>query len=299
MANIKIESDDHWHALRKENVGGSEVAALFGLSPWMTRWELWQTKAGNLEAPNLDGKDVIEIGRHMEDGIARLVSKRQGWKIQKVRRYITHPTIKGMGCTLDYEITAHERGAAPLEIKWSAMGARFKDGLPLEVDLQGQAQLAVLPRRKWVGFGVLAGRKPMPFERDRHEGAIAKIEAEVKAFWESIDDKNPPEPNFDRDLAVLKRLYAEVGTGTVKKFEGEDGQRLADVCSDFLAVSKVARDEKKKRDALQAELLHLLQTAELAYCPGFEIKSTRSVVAAHQRKESTRINLKVKEHKED
>lgn len=299
MANIKIESDEHWKALRKVNIGGSDVAALFGQSSFMSRYELWLIKAGRIEAPNLDGQDVIEIGRHMEAGIAALISKRQGWNIQKVRRYITHPEIGGMGCTLDYEITGHENGAAPLEIKWSMMPARFADGLPMDVELQGQAQLAVLPRRTWVGFGVLAGRKPLPFERDRHPGAIAKIEEAVTAFWQSIRDDKPPEPDFTRDLSVIKRLYVGIGAGDVERFEGEGGERLGDLCSDYLAVSKVAREEEKKRKAVQAEILHLLKTVGLAYCPGFEIKATRSTVAAHHRKESTRTLLKVKEHTED
>ena len=47
----EIKSEAHWHELRAKHVGGSEVAALFGRSPYSTPWQMWMEKAGKLDRP--------------------------------------------------------------------------------------------------------------------------------------------------------------------------------------------------------------------------------------------------------
>jgi putative phage-type endonuclease len=37
---------DEWHAARKHGLGGSEIAAVLGLSPWESRFSLWHRKMG-------------------------------------------------------------------------------------------------------------------------------------------------------------------------------------------------------------------------------------------------------------
>lgn len=46
---------DRWHAARAGGLGGSEIAAVVGLSPWDSPWSLWQRKAGHIgPAPEND-----------------------------------------------------------------------------------------------------------------------------------------------------------------------------------------------------------------------------------------------------
>ncbi|MDQ3578214.1 MAG: YqaJ viral recombinase family protein, partial [Actinomycetota bacterium] len=35
-----------WHAARAQGLGGSEIAAVLGLSPWESRFSLWHRKTG-------------------------------------------------------------------------------------------------------------------------------------------------------------------------------------------------------------------------------------------------------------
>ena len=57
-----------WHEARRAGLGGSEIAAVVGLSPWESAWHLWQVKAGNLEPSNLDSVR-LRIGSHLEDAV--------------------------------------------------------------------------------------------------------------------------------------------------------------------------------------------------------------------------------------
>ena len=40
-----------WHAYRQSRRNASESAAVLGLSPWMTPYQLWLVKTGRLQTP--------------------------------------------------------------------------------------------------------------------------------------------------------------------------------------------------------------------------------------------------------
>jgi len=57
-----------WHAARAHGVGGSEVAAIVGCSPFESRFSLWHRKAA-LVGP-VDETPEMEWGRRLEPAIA-------------------------------------------------------------------------------------------------------------------------------------------------------------------------------------------------------------------------------------
>ncbi len=63
-----------WHAARQTRLGGSDMAAVFGRSPWTSPYRLWHLKAGHVT----DGPATApqERGHYLEDGI------RQWWSDQ-------------------------------------------------------------------------------------------------------------------------------------------------------------------------------------------------------------------------
>ncbi|MBI0296748.1 YqaJ viral recombinase family protein [Streptomyces sp. PRKS01-29] len=56
-----------WHAARANGIGGSEIAAVLGLSPYESRFSLWHRKK-NLVEP-AEQSDVMEWGHRLEDAI--------------------------------------------------------------------------------------------------------------------------------------------------------------------------------------------------------------------------------------
>jgi putative phage-type endonuclease len=57
-----------WYAAREAGLGGSEIAAVLGLSKWDSRFSLWHRKAGNV--PLQDDNTDMEWGRRLEPVIA-------------------------------------------------------------------------------------------------------------------------------------------------------------------------------------------------------------------------------------
>lgn len=56
-----------WHEQRRLRIGGSEIAAVMGLSPWESPFSLWHRKAGNVPALDLDGEAPVHWGKLLED----------------------------------------------------------------------------------------------------------------------------------------------------------------------------------------------------------------------------------------
>lgn len=47
-------------------VGGSDVAAIFGVSPWTTPLELWMIKKGRMKAPVKSNQEQLMMGHLLE-----------------------------------------------------------------------------------------------------------------------------------------------------------------------------------------------------------------------------------------
>ena len=65
---------EQWHAARANGIGGSEIAAVLGLSPYESRFSLWHRKKG-LIAP-VEENDVMYWGTALEPVICDEFSKR-------------------------------------------------------------------------------------------------------------------------------------------------------------------------------------------------------------------------------
>ena len=59
-----------WHEARANGLGGSEIAAVLGLSKWESPLSLWLRKANRLELPDDDNSEM-EAGRRLESAICQ------------------------------------------------------------------------------------------------------------------------------------------------------------------------------------------------------------------------------------
>ena len=81
--NVFVETanltEDEWLAWRRKGVGGSDVAAALGLSPYRTARELYYDKIGVMPAVEGEDKSItFEIGHLLEDLVAEIFHVRTG-----------------------------------------------------------------------------------------------------------------------------------------------------------------------------------------------------------------------------
>lgn len=281
MSAIPISSEAEWLQHRKRHIGGSEVAALFGEHPYLTKFELWHRKNGTLPDPDLSDNERVFWGNTLEPAIAMGVARVHGWNIRKVRRYLTHPRVEGFGGSLDYEVVAHDRGAGVLEIKcadWLIVRNWEGGEPPLSYELQVQSYLAITGRA-WGAMAVLVGGNDLRvFEYERRPKTIALIEGAVGEFWQSIRDGKPPRPNFIADGNAIAQLYSAVTPGRVVDMSGSN--RLPELVTEYKRAAAMEKEGATGKAAAKAEILEIIGDAETVIC-GLAKISSKQVAGGH------------------
>ena len=253
MGAISVRDQTHWHELRSQHIGASDVAALFDMSPFTTLWQLWMEKSGNLPPEDLSDNKSVQAGTFLESGIANWAAHRWDMKIEKVVDYYTADDCPGMGASLDFQTD----GGHPVEIKWSAHG----DGWEYEGDtitcapdnyvLQVLHQMACTDA-EYGWLIALIRNEPRRMKVPRSGEIISKIKSHVAKFWDSVRAGEEPPVDFDKDGEAVVRLLDFVPMSEVTLTTEH-----AHLFQTYLENAAVEKEAKAKKDAAKTELLTL------------------------------------------
>lgn len=86
---------------RKHGIGGTDVAAIMGLSPFCTPYELWMIKTGKMEPKSILTDDRVRLRYAHEETIAREYAFRHECKLKRINKTIYHKKFPYMLCHLD------------------------------------------------------------------------------------------------------------------------------------------------------------------------------------------------------
>lgn len=218
IQNIEVRDDAHWHELRKQHIGASEVACIMGLSKFKTKWRLWHEKRGTLPPENLDKDDAVLTGRHMEPALAKWAEAKFDWPLRKVHRYISDPDIRA-GASLDYETVEAPR--APVEVKfstgfgnadpnyqWDWDGEHITQApVSYLIQVQHQMMLTGAPEAWLVAYvGSSVRRMKVP----RSESIIEHLRATIAQFWKDIEAGVEPPVDWFEDADGIAKLLSRV-----------------------------------------------------------------------------------------
>ena len=267
MTNIPVESEDHWHALRKQHIGSTDIACLFDAHPRKTRWQLWAEKRGLIADVDLSDVSVVKAGKHLEAGIAAWAAEEWGMNLRKVRRYIEHGEATCLGTSLDYE--SSEGQMIPVEIKLHVWGEGWEWGdgaeiadAPLHYLFQCQHHCVVTGAPyAWLvcySHGNLR-RMKVPLRAT----VAAEIISRGAAFWAAYvaGTKEPP-PDFEEDAEAIQRLVAGKPMASLDLSAND---AVISACKQMKHATKVEADAAKKKAGARAEIMKVImeQTAAL------------------------------------
>lgn len=271
---ITPTDEKHWLELRTKDLTSTDMAALFGISPYLTPFELWHRKKSG-EVVSIDQNERMEWGTLLEEAIATGAAKKHGWNIRPMKEYIRIPDQR-IGASFDYWIEGSE---SILEIK-NVDSLAYKQGwivegnhveAPPHIELQVQHQLHVKDAEHSIIAALVGGNRLVLIERSRDEKIIKAIETRAMYFWETIDKNIEPKPDFAKDADFIKSLYAYAAPGKVIDSTG-DG-RLLDLTIAYKEFSAQAKKANEDKDAVKAEILTLIGDAEKVVCDRYSISA--------------------------
>ena len=151
LVDTSTLTEDEWLAWRRKGVGGSDVAAALGLSPYKTARELYFYKIG--VEPVVDGPDksiTFEIGHLLEDVVAQIFAKKTGFSVFRDQRMFQHPLFPFMLADVDRFIHLPNGEIALLECKTAHYDTQFlwaNGAVPRHYELQVRHYMAVSATR--------------------------------------------------------------------------------------------------------------------------------------------------------
>ena len=274
---IPFTTEDAWLAQRTRDVTSTESAALFGMSPYVTAFDLWHRKrSGNV--PEFKSNDRMKWGNRLEAAIAHGIAEEQGWEIRPMKEYMRDPDAR-MGSSFDFVIT-NLGEPVHLEIK-NVDYLAFRDGwiehddgsmeAPEHIEMQVQHQMAVSGfKRAFIGAFV-GGNRGVVIERERDEDVIKAIRAKVAEFWRTVDAGQEPDPVMPDDAEVVIRLnqYAEPG----KILDASNDEEITRLVTEYKALCAQRDNLKDDAEVAKAALLKAIGDAEKVLVEGFSISA--------------------------
>lgn len=272
-------SNEHWLKCREHGpkgdieytVGGSDVAVIFGLSPWVTPLELWLIKKGRMKPKLPPNPEQLEMGHMLEPIVAHFYALRTGNVVTDDNYLYQHANLKYALANIDRRYTRKEDGeGGVLECKSLTYhkASDWADGAyPIYYELQLRYYLAVLDQ-KHGAFSALWGNNP---ENDLATPHIERDQTKEDIIFEKLDqwiwslrhDKPPTMGDIKPQLAMdaLARIYgaSQKGLPTIEfpmKFEPQL-RRIAALQENNAELKGII---KKNEEAIEA---HSVRIAEL------------------------------------
>ena len=253
---------------RSEFLGGSDAAAVMGLSPWATPVELWQQKTGRAPKPKVTQarQRMFDRGHKLEPFIRDMVIDKlrdQGLDVELLTsnaRYVD-PEYSFLRCEVDFELLLRGStviGSKIVEFKGEHINADAKsvsgfarqkwgdvdtEDVPIEYAAQFMHGLMVTGRRYCLVAALRSFDEVDIFWTVRDDETIAGMRQRLVRFWvDHVQTTRAPDPiDFD-DIRAL-----------VPPDDGGAGEATKDIAEKVDRLRK-PRDEIKRLQEIEEAL---------------------------------------------
>ena len=181
-------NSEEWHAAR-EGIGGSDIGALMGKSPWKSAYQLWAEKTGQL-SDEIEPSMPMKLGTAFEAPIRDLFREQNEGclKVYETGTWqsVANPILKA---NPDGIIEWEDGKLGVLEIKFTR---QYWDELPEHYNLQVQHYLQVLGLGRGIVVAV-AGGEWKEFEVVWDDSLQKDMKKAVRAFYGLVTSNKAPE----------------------------------------------------------------------------------------------------------
>lgn len=257
-----------WHKVRDSGIGGSEIAAVLGLSPWTSPFTLWHRKAGVLDVEQVTTQPM-EWGNRLEPVVAeKFADEHPGWTVRKTGTWRSK-TRPWQLANPDRLLTTAEGERAILEVKTAAQpyewGPAGGDEIPIHYRCQVLWYLDVFGFNRCHLAVLIAGSDYREYVVDYSLTEAVTMRDEAAAFLHTV--QHGQRPDLDESLSThrtMRALHPDIDRGAEKEIPGE----LADT---YLAAVAQAAAATTAKAGAATRVLDAIGDAQYAVAAGRRI----------------------------
>ena len=287
-----MNARQEWLSARKSGLGGSDIGAILGLSPYRTAVDVYMDKTGR--APQQEETLQMRFGTYAEEFVAQEYARQTGRGVQRFTSMLHHPTAPLLGNIDRLVIPEGQKRASHqsqirtdtvLECKTASAFAAYKseewgeagtDAVPMSY-LTQCATYRILSGCQHADLAVLFGNQEVRIYHLPHDAELeAFIVAKAAEWWAAhIIADVPPEPVCDADI---KALYPASAAG--KSAEADDA--LLVTLAELRTAKAEAAAWEKRADAAALEIKKTLGEAEILVWQGETLATWKSAKASRK-----------------
>lgn len=271
-----------WLASRRLGIGGSDAAAIMGMSKYATPLTVWMEKTGRSVPEDISGKPAVYWGSVLEDVVAKEYAKRHPeLKVRRLNAVMVSKEHPFMRASVDRVVTDANGRRGILECKTAGLmrACDWEEGIPDYYVPQPIHYLAVSGYEFYSVAVLIGGQdyREYTFERDQEDIDLL-IESE-EAFWKMVEGDVMPAPTGSReDGRALAEAYMEA-SDPVSVADSDIPELAA-----YAAAKETADRANEAKDAAANALKAAIGEAKAVETPLYKATWVRS--------EATRLDQK-------
>lgn len=239
---------------RKLYIGGSEAAAVLGLSRWATPLQVWALKTGHIQPEDISERIPVKLGNKLEQTVAELFTEETGKRVMRANKTFRHELYPFLGANLDRVVVGED---AILECK-TASGWKAKEwsgeDIPQEYLVQVMHYLAVTGASHGY-IAVLIGNETFKWRKvERDEQVIKALIDKERIFWNNfVITGEPPAPSAN-DSDTLYKLYPNVTSKDPIELDDETNMLIERIQSMQQDAMGLEESIEQHRNLIKAKL---------------------------------------------
>lgn len=234
-----------WHELRKSGLGGSDVAAVVGVSKWTSAYALWAAKSG-LIPDDFSDSEAMEWGRLLEPVIReKFAAKHPEWTVINTNATFRSQEHEFMLANVDGFIDFGNDEWGVLEIKTAAYEDDWVNGVPRYYDAQVRHYMRVFGMTRGIVAVLFHGNKYQEYEVLANDFVDQADVDMLVQFWDGVH--NGVAPDWDGALATyetVRAMHPDIEDATVEL--GDLGMHLVNAAHDFDAAQAYFTEMKSR-----------------------------------------------------
>lgn len=276
--STKGMSREEWLAQRRKTIGGSDAAAIIGLSRYATPYTIFMDKTGRL--PDKLDTEAMRLGWDLEDYVAKRWQEATGKKVRRLQAMLYNPLYPFSHADVDRMVIGEDAGlecktTSTLDVK-QFKGVEF----PEKYYAQCVHYMAVTGAKRWYLAVLVFGRGFFTFTLERDQAEIDALMAAEADFWTQhvAVDAPPPPDGSEATTEALQTIYAE------SQDEERDLFGRETMLDEYMMLKRQEKAIKERQGEIENALKQELQEAERGRCGMYAISWKSQVRSTFQPK---------------